>query len=254
MKKKKLLIFIITYKASFRLLDVYNQIPFKNLKKYKIKVLISDDKSGDDTIKYAQIIYKKNRKIKLNFNKKNLGYGGNIKYCLNYALKNKFNYAVMIHGDNQYSPKNITKMIKIFELHKHTHAVTGSRILGGVKKTLEGRMPFYKLFGNILQTKFQNLMLNTRFSDSHSGLWAYRIKSLSDKMYKKTTNGFNFDQQMRFQYIYKEQKISETPINTRYADERSQLHIIYAIRFFFETVIFFLMKIKLLNIKRIKYL
>ena len=73
-------------------------------------------------------------------------------------------------------------------------------------------------------------------------------------MYKKTTNGFNFDQQMRFQYIYKEQKISETPINTRYADERSQLHIIYAIRFFFETVIFFLMKIKLLNIKRIKYL
>ena len=52
--KKKILIFIITYKASYRLLDVYNSIPFKKLKKYKINVLISDDKSDDDTIKYAR--------------------------------------------------------------------------------------------------------------------------------------------------------------------------------------------------------
>ena len=38
--KKKILIFIITYKASYRLLDVYNKIPFKKLKKYKINVLL----------------------------------------------------------------------------------------------------------------------------------------------------------------------------------------------------------------------
>jgi len=70
--KKKILIFIITYKASFRLLKVYKSIPFKKLKKYKINVLISDDKSDDDTIKYARKIYSKNKNIKLNFNKKNL--------------------------------------------------------------------------------------------------------------------------------------------------------------------------------------
>ena len=34
MVKKKILIFIISYKASFRLLDVYKKIPFKKLKKY----------------------------------------------------------------------------------------------------------------------------------------------------------------------------------------------------------------------------
>ena len=60
--KKKILIFIITYKASYRLLDVYNNIPFKKLKKYKINVLISDDKSEDDTIKYARKIYSKKKK------------------------------------------------------------------------------------------------------------------------------------------------------------------------------------------------
>ena len=57
--KKKILIFIISYKASFRILDVYKRIPFKDLKKYNIKVLLSDDNSKDDTMKYALNIKKK---------------------------------------------------------------------------------------------------------------------------------------------------------------------------------------------------
>ena len=254
MKKKKILIFIITYKASQNLCEVFNKIPFKKLKKYKIKIFISDDKSNDDTIKFAQKIYSKNKNVILNLNKKNLGYGGNIKICLNYSLKNKFDYAVMIHGDNQYNPKYITRMIKNLEKNKLIQAVVGSRMLKGMKKPIAGSMPFYKLIGNIVLTKFQNLLLKTKFTDSHTGFWAYRLKSFKDKMYLKATNGFNFDQQLRFQYIYKKQKISEISINTKYADERSQLHVIYAIRFFYETILFFLMKIKLINIKRTKYL
>ena len=152
--KKKILIFIITYKASYRLLKVYKSIPFKKLKKYKINVLISDDQSGDDTIKYARKISSKNKNIKLNFNKKNLGYGGNIKICLNYALKKKFDYAVMIHGDNQYNPKYIPIMIKKFEKDKLTQAVTGSRLLKSIRHITKGGMPIYKLIGNIILTKF----------------------------------------------------------------------------------------------------
>ena len=45
MVRKKILIFIIFFKASFRLLDVYKKIPFKKLKKYNITVLFSDDAS-----------------------------------------------------------------------------------------------------------------------------------------------------------------------------------------------------------------
>ena len=252
--KKKILIFIITYKASYRLLDVYNKIPFKKLKKYKINVLISDDKSEDDTIKYARKIYSKNKNIKLNFNKKNHGYGGNIKICLNYALIKKFDYAVMIHGDNQYNPKYIPIMIKMFEKDKLIQAITGSRLLKSMKEVSKGGMPMYKLIGNIILTKFQNLLLRTNFTDAHTGFWAYRIKNFKDKFYLLTTDGFNFDQQLRFQYIYKKQKITEIPIDTKYADERSQLHITYAIRFFFETIVFFLMKIKIISFKTIKYL
>ena len=77
--KKKILIFIISYKASFRILNVYKNIPFKNLKKYSIKLLLSDDASKDNTIKYAKKIQKKNKNIYLNENNKNIGYGAHIK-------------------------------------------------------------------------------------------------------------------------------------------------------------------------------
>ena len=50
---KSILIFIITYFASYRLNKVYKKIPFKKilLRNLKAKVLISDDKSSDDTTK-----------------------------------------------------------------------------------------------------------------------------------------------------------------------------------------------------------
>ena len=85
--KKKLLIFIITYNASFRLTNVLKKIDLKKLKKYDVKILISDDKSSDDTINIAKEISKKNKKIFYKINKKNLHYGGNIKSCIKFYVK-----------------------------------------------------------------------------------------------------------------------------------------------------------------------
>ena len=91
-------------------------------------------------------------------NKKNLGYGGNIKKCISYAIKNKFDYAVMIHGDGQYSPKYIKSLVKIL-LKNNYFASTGSRLKSGVKSAIFGGMPIYKLIGNIFLTKFLILFL-----------------------------------------------------------------------------------------------
>lgn len=83
--KKKILIFIISYKASYRVLHVYQKIPFKNLKNFFVRVLFSDDFSNDDTINYIKKI--KNNNVYINENKNNLGYGAHIKKCLNFAIK-----------------------------------------------------------------------------------------------------------------------------------------------------------------------
>lgn len=241
MAKKKVLIFIICYQSSYRLLKLYNKIPFKKLKKYDCQILISDDFSSDDTIKFAKKIKKINKFVKIVINKNNLGYGKHIKKCLIYAIKNKFDYAVMIHGDGQFNPKYIPKLLLKLTSNKIA-ASTGSRLYNGIKSVIKGGMPFYKLIGNILLTKFFNFLMNTKFTDAHTGLWAYNLRFIGIKELNSLTNTFNFDQEFRFKNVIENNYIEEIFIQTKYGDERSQLHIKYAFIFFLNCIKFYFIK------------
>ena len=239
----KILVFIITYKASHRVLDVVKKIPFGYLKKYNYQILISDDNSNDKiTIKYINLVKSKfGSKVKLNFNKKNLGYGGNIKKCILYGFRKKFDYAVMLHGDNQYNPKYITKMLKLIINSKKYAAISGSRMLNK-SMALKGKMPLYKYIGNIVLTKIFNFLFNTKFTDCHTGYWAYDLKKANKKYFINSDNKFCFDIDLRLQLINDMKYISEIPIKTFYGTERSSVHIIYAIRFFLKILKFKIFK------------
>ena len=233
--KKKILIFIITYYASFRLKNLFDLIPFKKFKNYKIKVLISDDYSEDDTWKSAKKIREANKSLVfIKKNKKRLNYGGNIKSCLNFAIKNKFDYAIMLHGDGQYHPRYIFPLIKKLE-KSDCASVCGSRMIYK-KNAIKGKMPFYKFVGNIFLTCFFNFIYSKKFSDCHSGYWIYNFKYINNKFFKSLTNNFNFDNQLRIFLVKKNLLINEIPIRTIYGTERSSVHLIYAIKFFFETI------------------
>jgi GT2 family glycosyltransferase len=229
---KSILIFIITHFASYRLEKVYKKIPFKKifLKNFRVKVLISDDQSADDTIKVAKKISYKNNNIILNFNKKRLGYGGNIKFCLKYAIKNNYDYAVMVHGDNQYNPNYIYHMINIINYQKNIAAVCGSRMYYK-KDALKGGMPKYKFIGNIVLTKIFNFFFNTKFTDCHSGFWFYNLSYIKKINLKKIEDNFNFDNQLRINLIKKKLNILEIPIKTYYGSEKSSVHLFYALKF-----------------------
>ena len=241
--KKKILIFIVTYKASFRLLKLIQKIPYKKLSNYNYTVFISDDNSEDlASFKYIKIV--KNRygsKIKINYNKKNLGYGGNIKKCINYAYKNKFNYAIMLHGDNQYSPKYIDKMLKLIS-KKNYDAIVGSR-LKKRESALKGNMPIYKYIGNIVLSKYFNIFFNTKFTDCHTGYWFYNLLNIPKKYFDNCDDNFCFDLDLRLQLVNKNRNIKEIAINTFYGTERSSFHVIYAARFFYKVIKYKLLKL-----------
>jgi glycosyltransferase involved in cell wall biosynthesis len=221
---KKLLIFIVTYNSSFRLKLILKKI--QKIKNINYKILISDDCSNDDTSKY---IPNQNKNIYININKRNLGYGGNIKKCINFAIKKKFDYAVMIHGDNQYDASYISKLYKIIGKN-NVDAVTGSR-MKNFKSALNGKMPFYKFIGNYILTRIFNLYFNTQFTDAHTGLWMYNLQSLNDVKFNNLDSKFNFDNQLRIQFVKLNKKIIEIPIKTYYRNEKSSFHFIYSIKY-----------------------
>ena len=222
--KKKLLIFIVTYNSSFRLKLILKKI--QKIKKIGYKILISDDCSNDDTSNY---IPNQNKKIYININKRNLGYGENIKKCINFAIKKKFDYAVMIHGDNQYDASYIPKLYKIISKY-NVDAVTGSR-MKNFKSALNGKMPLYKFIGNYILTKIFNLFFSTRFTDAHTGLWMYNLQSLKEIKFNNLDSKFNFDNQLRIQFIKSNKRIIEMPIKTYYRNEKSSFHFIYSIKY-----------------------
>ena len=232
--KFKILIFVITYQASYRVINLIKKNPINYLKKHDFEIYISDDCSKDDTVTYInQLKGVFKNKLTFNVNKKNIGYGANIKKCINYAFKKKFDYAIMLHGDNQYNPKYIKNMIEILIMDRAIAAVSGSRMS---KRTnaLKGKMPLYKFIGNIFLTKCYNFMYQTNFTDCHTGYWAYNLKKIKKPFFMKADNNFCFDIDMRLLLTHKSLSIKEVPINTFYGNERSSIHIVYALRFFFK--------------------
>ena len=226
--KKKILIFIVSYQSSFRLISIMNKLKKINLKKDIYKILIRDDWSTDDTVKYIKKI-KSSKKVKIILNKKNLGYGANIKKCLAYAIKKKFDYAIMIHGDDQYDARYIPNIVK--NLKENTiDIVTGSRMIKK-KDALKGGMPLYKFIGNIVLTKIFNLFLDTSFTDCHTGLWGYKIKIFNTINLNKIDDAFNFDNNIRISAINNHFNIHEISIKTFYRTETSRWHIIYSFNF-----------------------
>lgn len=225
MYKNKLLVFIVTYNSSFRLKIILNKL--KKIRKHtNFDILISDDCSNDDTIKYFPIL---NKHIFTNINIKNLGYGGNVKKCLKFAIKKKYSHAVMIHGDNQYDARYIKDLYKGMKASK-VAAVTGSRMINPLN-ALGGKMPIYKLIGNLTLTKIFNLFFSTNFTDAHTGLWLYNIAAIKKINIKNIDNSYNFDNQLRIKLLKQNKKIIEIPIKTYYRNEKSSFHIMYAINF-----------------------
>ncbi|MFL2851966.1 MAG: glycosyltransferase [Candidatus Pelagibacter sp.] len=159
---------------------------------------------------------------------------------MKYALKNKYDYAAMLHGDNQYDPKYLSNMINLMTGKDKYDAIVGSRLMNK-KSALKGNMPLYKYLGNIFLSTYFNFFFNTKFTDCHTGYWMYRCSKIKS-LYLKCDNKFCFDLDLRLQIVEKKKKIKEIAIRTFYGSERSSIHFIYAIRFFYKVIKFKLFK------------
>jgi len=221
--KKKFLIFIPAYNVEKKILSVLKRIPNEVFIKYYVRILIIEDFSKDNT---KNIIneYMKTRNdnlINIIINEKNYGYGGVQKIAFKYAIKNGFDYVIMLHGDGQYAPEKIPEFISSL-LDSNADAVFGSRLINP-NDALKGGMPLYKFIGNRLLTFVQNLIIQTKMSEFHSGYRSYKVNSLIKINFEKNTNNFHFDTEIIIQLLKLKFIIKEIAMPTFYGDEVSHL-------------------------------
>jgi len=251
MKKQKVLVLVVAYNAEKTIAKLLDRFPKEALKRVN-EILIADDASSDSTSKLAEWYKKANKtkKIKIVKHEKNKGYGGNQKWGYNYAIKNKFDIVVMIHGDAQYPPEFILPLIKPIENNK-ADFVFGSRMAG---HPLKGGMPLYKFFGNIFLTGVENLVLQTRLSEFHSGFRAYSIKALKEIPFNLNSDGFHFDSEIIFQLVKVKKRITEITIPTYYGDEKCNVKVVnYGLNIIKELLRYTLSRYKIRKYKKYSF-
>ena len=223
--RKKLLILIVAYNHEKFIESVLNRIDERLSDIYDTEILINDDSSSDDTLNIIKNYIKNpNKKFKYTVlsNPTNQGYGGNQKIGFLYAVKNNFDYVALVHGDGQYAPEYLEKLVKPLE-STNVDAVFGSRMINK-NGALKGGMPFYKFIGNKILTFYQNKMFNKNFSEFHSGYRIYKVSSLKKIPYELNNNDHSFDNEIIIQLLLAKLTIKEIPIPTYYGEEISYVN------------------------------
>ncbi len=208
------------YNAALTLEKTYNEIPMNIVD----EVVLCDDASSDNTLQIAQSLGIHHVIIHDN----NKGYGGNQKTLYDKAIELGADIVIMLHPDYQYTPKLIPAMVNIIGEGLYP-VVLGSRILG--KGALQGGMPFYKYIANRSLTAFQNLMLNYKLSEYHTGYRAFKREVLQNIAYRQNSDDFVFDNEVLSQIIFKGYHIAEVTCPTKYFEGASSINLYRSIRY-----------------------
>ncbi len=211
---KKIVIVLPAFNAEKTLEKTFDEIPFEIVD----EVIMVDDNSTDNTIETA-------KKLGIKYiiqHQENIGYGGNQKTCYQKALELNAEIILMLHPDYQYTPKLIHSMCYLIANDVYP-VVLGSRILG--KGALKGGMPVYKYVANRFLTLFQNILMNQKLSEYHTGYRAFSSEVLKDINFNINSDDFIFDNQLLAQICYKGYEIAEITCPTKYFQDASSINL-----------------------------
>jgi glycosyltransferase involved in cell wall biosynthesis len=235
---KKIAVVMPAYNASKTLETTYAEIPFDIVD----IVILVDDHSRDDTAKIAN-------EIGIDYviiHEKNKGYGGNQKTCYKKALELGADIIIMLHPDYQYTPKLIHSMAYLIA-DDVFDVVLASRILGN--GALQGGMPWIKYVSNRGLTFIQNMLVNHKLSEYHTGYRAFS-KVIFEKIdIERNSDNFVFDNQMLSQIIFNKLRIGEITCPTKYFDDASSINLknstVYALGVLKTSVTHFMARMKI---------
>jgi glycosyltransferase involved in cell wall biosynthesis len=209
---KKVIVVLPAYNAAKTLEATYHEIPHDIVD----EIVLVDDASSDNTIEIA-------RKLKIDtyVHLNNKGYGGNQKTCYREALKRGADVVVMLHPDYQYTPKLLTALASMVAVGEFD-IVLASRILG--RGALKGGMPFYKYLSNRFLTLAENILINQKLSEYHTGYRAFSREVLEKIPIEENSDDFVFDNEILVQAVYFGFRIGEISCPTKYFEEASSIN------------------------------
>ena len=220
-KKDKILLFIPVYNCEKQVVRVLKQLKPMH-EEYIAEVVVVNNRSTDNTEKAVEDFLKSSKiniPVNLLRNDGNYNLGGSHKVAFKYAVKNKFDYIVVLHGDDQGRINDIIPVIERGD-HKNNDAMLGSRFM---KDSVLGGYSKFRTFGNRVYNTIFTIFLGKRIKDLGSGLNMYSTKILEDEFFFKFRDNLTFNCYMLEAHKEYKHKIKFFPISWREEDQVSNV-------------------------------
>lgn len=218
---QKIVVVLPAYNSEKTLSQTVGEIPRETVD----EILLVDDASTDSTLSRSAEL-----ELVTFVHVRNFGYGRNQKTCYREALARGADIVVMVHPDYQYSPKLIVPMVGMIAFGEYD-VVLGSRILG--KGAIAGGMPIYKYIANRLLTAFQNLLMDQKLSEYHTGFRAFKREVLESLPLEENSDDFVFDNEILAQTFFFGFRVGEISCPTRYFEDASSINFRRSVKYGF---------------------
>lgn len=170
-------------------------------------ILVVNDGSSDNTARIAL-----DSGAFVISHSRNKGVGGAFLTAVNYSIDNDIDILVSIDADNQFSSKEIKKLIKPI-LEENADFVLGTRFNSGKPKN----MPTIKFLGNLLVNKIISRISNEKIIDASCGFRAYSRFSLLNL---NLQGDFTYTHETILDLINKKNTVAQIPISVQYFKDR----------------------------------
>lgn len=217
--KDKILLFIPMYNCEKQITRVLEQLEGEILE-YVDEVIIVNNRSTDGGEEAVKDMFAKDKPsvpVKLLRNHENYGLGGSHKVAFDYAIKNKFDYCICLHGDDQGTIQDFLPLLESGD-YKNYDCCLGARFMKGAKLKGYSRL---RVWGNYGFNLLFSMAVHRKVYDLGSGLNLYKMEPLTNHYYLKFPDTLYFNDCMILAYCFYKQKMLFVPITWREEDQVS---------------------------------
>lgn len=219
---EKILLFITCYNCEKQIPRVLKQLRPEYADLFN-EVLVVDNRSTDGT-REAAITAARNLlqyKITVLQNDTNVNLGGSHKVAFEYAARNGYDYAVILHGDDQGSIVDVVPHLRS-GAHRTVEFFMGARFLP------TSRTPGYsrvRIFGNWVFNVLFTVLTGRMIYDLGAGMNVFKISALDPHYYLRFPDRLTFNFYFLLWLIFTQQKFTYFPLTWREEDQVSNARL-----------------------------
>jgi glycosyltransferase involved in cell wall biosynthesis len=190
---------------------------------YVDSIIVTDDASTDDTAARVEAMAQRDARIMLIRHARNEGKGGAVIDGYRRAMDQGHDIVVSMDGDHQMPPEYLPSLLDCL-IEQGYDAAKGNRFLAA-SGTL-GRMPKYRLLGNILLTLATKIASGYwSIFDSQNGFWALTATSLAKLDLSRIARRYDLENSLLIHLNIVGARVADVPIPARYGDEVSGIRL-----------------------------